>query len=268
MAAAKAKAKAKGAKAKGGGKSAFAAIVKKAMAEAAPAWRYVDTTGGSGPLVTFAKEPGKKTPRLLETVVFQKGLHGASWFRVNLFPSFEGPIAASTTEHALFEGETLGPDLGFEDEDALHAAVSAECARLDKTAAKFFARFEKAYPKLDKLFGNLVGHYAAWLADPKGGAALAPEAFAMDDAGKCPAFDAFAKHLAKKKLTWKEKVLDLETPLWRFWNGGRPMRKADYQKGDYYDCTVCKDFVALSRGTLVKKKAAGGEHWAFVCKKH
>ena len=109
MAAAKAKAKAKGAKAKGGGKSAFAAIVKKAMAEAAPAWRYVDTTGGSGPLVTFAKEPGKKTPRLLETVVFQKGLHGASWFRVNLFPSFEGPIAASTTEHALFEGETVGP---------------------------------------------------------------------------------------------------------------------------------------------------------------
>ena len=88
-------------------KSSFAALVRRAMSEKLPSYRFIDTTGGSGPLVTFERarahaHASAVAPRgLVESVVFQKGLHGGTWFRVNLFPSFDGAVAMGPTQHAL-----------------------------------------------------------------------------------------------------------------------------------------------------------------------
>lgn len=103
-------------------------------------------------------------------------------------------------------------------------------------------------------------------------AKLAAEDFVDDEDANPPkivAFDAFRRFLDKGGLTGVDRGIDLETPLWRFWHNGRPMRASDYRKGDYYDCSKCNGFVSLSRGKLVPRKLAGfGTHYAFVCKKH
>lgn len=250
------------------GKASFAERVRRHVA-ACPGYRFVSTGGGSGPLVTFARTPPAKMPRLHEQIVFQKGLHGADWFRVNFFPSFDGAGANGEMEHALYEGATLGPDAHWKTGDELDAALADACARLEGEASRFFATAEGRYAALDALFGDLVGHYARFLrAD---GAELAPADFVDDDGNrpKIRAFDAFVRFLTKSKLAFADPKLDLETPLWRFWHGGRPMRQSDFRKDDYYDCSKCGAFVSFKRGKLVARKIAGfGTHHAFVCGKH
>ncbi len=241
------------------------------MSEKLPSYRFIDTTGGSGPLVTFERAHAHASAvaphGLVESVVFQKGLHGGTWFRVNLFPSFEGAVAMGPTQHALWEGETLGPDFSWKNDKELEPAIIAACGRLEASAKKFFAPFEKQRVKYDALFGNLLAHYADWLKTV--GKNLPPDAFVDDESsGKLPAFEDFCGWLAKKKLTQGVKG-DLQTSLWRFWHGARPMRESDYRHDDYYDCTKCKAFVRRKRGRLEKHKLAGfGDHFAFVCPKH
>lgn len=86
-------------------KSSFAALVKKIVGETLPAYRFLDTSGGSGPLVRFQRP----AVGVVEHVVFQKGLHGADWFRVNLFASFTGPGALGPRELVLAEGDGSAP---------------------------------------------------------------------------------------------------------------------------------------------------------------
>lgn len=90
----------------------------------------------------------------------------------------------------------------------------------------------------------------------------------MGDDGALPAFDSFRTFLATEGLL-AELPGDLETALWRFWQGGRPMREQDYHRGDYYDCTLCRAFVALSRARLVAHDDAHlGKRYELVCRKH
>lgn len=258
------------AKAKRPAKASFAESVKRLMKSACPSYRYVSTGGGSGPLITFERPVSARTPHLEEHVVFQKGLHGASWFRVNLFAVIKGAGANGPMEHTVLEGASLGPDVRYETDAALEAALDAACAGLERGAAKTFAPIEKRYSALDRLFGGLVAHYSQFLATD--GAKLAPDDFVEVEGSNPPkvaAFDAFVRFLAKKKLSFDGAKIDLETPLWRFWHNGRPMRATDYRKGDYYDCSKCDAFVSLSRGKLAPRKVSGfGVHYAFVCKKH
>jgi hypothetical protein len=248
------------------GRRSFAAVVRKAMAEALPAYRFLETAGGSGPLVSFERPNPAASRGLREQVVFQKGLHGADWFRVNLFPMFEGTAAVGTTEHALWEGETLGPEVRWEDDAKLESAIAEACRTLEKKAAAFFAPFEKLAPKYGVLLGRLVEHYAAWLdAEGKN---LPPQDFKDNDEGKIAAYETFRRWLDRKKLTAGLKG-DLDTCLWRFWNAARPMRTVDYDKGDYYYCSQCPAFIRPARGRLVKHKVTGfGDHFALVCTKH
>lgn len=251
-------------------KASFADAVKRAMERDCPAYRYVSTGGGSGPLVTFARPAPARARHLREHVVFQKGLHGASWFRVNLFATIEGPGANGPMEHTVLEGASLGRDVSFAADAELEAALAAACAGLEAGAAKIFARVEKAYAPLDRLFGGLVAHYTQFLKTD--GAKLAPDDFVETEGSNPPtivAFDAFMRFLGKKKLLVGDKAIDLVTPIWRFWHNGRPMRASDYRKGDYYDCAKCGAFVSFKRGTLAPRRVAGfGTHHAFVCQKH
>lgn len=247
--------------------ASFAARVRHHMATALPRYRFVETSGGSGPLVTFDRPAPAAMAHLRERVVFQKGLHGASWFRVNFFPVLEGPSASGRSEHTLSEGAKLGRDVSYAADADLEAALTATCAALEPEARKFFAPFEKRYAALETLFGDLVSHYARFLREA--GAKLAARDFVEDAGGEIAAFRAFLRHLAKRKLWVRDARMDLETALWRFWHAGRPMRETDYRKGDYYECTRCASFVAFSRGRLVPKRIAGfGTHYAFVCRRH
>lgn len=247
-------------------KASFAAVVRRVMAQALPAYRFVETSGGSGPLVTFARPAGPARPRLVEHVMFQKGLHGADWFRVSFFASLEGRVATGTSAHTLLDGAELGSDVRWKDDAALEAAVAAACAHVEAAAARYFAPFEKQYARFDALFGDLVAHYSAWLRAE--GAQLPAAAFRDDGDGRLPAFEAFRAWLGRRKLTPRLPG-DLETPLWRFWHSGRPMRESDYDPADYYDCTRCTAFVRRARARLVTSKLAGfGTHFALVCAKH
>ena len=218
----------------------FAALVRRLMAERAPTYRFVATTGGSGPLLTFER-PAAKSPRMREQVVFQKGLHGADWFRVNLFPMFLGEVAAgATTEHALLEGQTTGPDVRWKSPAELEKLLEESCTKLEAAASKFFGPFEAAYRGYEKLFGRLVSHYADWLRSP--GAKLPADA-AADDEFDSAGFQSFKAYLENKKLL-AGLPGEMETPLWRFWTGSRPMRESDYQKGRHYDCSKCEAFTS------------------------
>jgi hypothetical protein len=249
-------------------KVSFADAVRKAMSAHAPQYRFTDTSGGSGPLVRFERPHKTKAKNglLVEVVMFQKGLHGADWFRVNFFPSFEAPAAIGTTSHALWEGATLGKDVSWKTTDELTDALDVACAALEKKAQTFFVPFEKETPKLDVLLGSLVSLYVDWLETV--GSKLPMDQFKDDDGGKLPAYESFRKWLDAKKLTKGFKG-DLDTCLWRFWHGARPMREIDYDKSDYYDCTKCGAFVRRARATLTKHKVPGfGVHYALVCNKH
>lgn len=252
-------------KTKSGAKVSFANVVRRLMSETLPEYRFVSTTGGSGPLVTFER-PTAASPNLREQVVFQKGLHGASWFRVNFFPMFEGPTALGTTEHSIYEGETLGADVSWKDDAKLEPLLVSACAKLEGAAKKFFGPFEKKSAKYEALLGALVTHYAAWLDAV--GKKLPPEQFQRREGTEPEAFVSFRAWLAKAKLT-QGLSGNVDTCLWRFWTGGRPMRESDYEKDRYYDCSQCKAFVRRSRAHLVKHKVAGfGDHYALVCAKH
>ncbi len=238
----------------------FASVVRATMSELHPAYRFLDTTGGSGPLVRFER-PSKS---VVEHVVFQKGLHGASWFRVNLFPSFAGPGAMGEREHTLNDGTSLGPDVYWKDSAELQAALRDACARLEAKAKTFFGPFEKNASRYTKLFGALPGHYTAWMKAV--GDKLPSEQFRGET--KIEAFDSFFQWLGAKKLTTGLPG-DLETSMWRFWHEARPMRESDYDKDDYYYCTRCPAFVRRARAKLVKHPVKGfGTHYALVCGKH
>lgn len=242
-------------------KSSFAALVKKIVGETLPAYRFLDTSGGSGPLVRFERPAAG----VVEHVVFQKGLHGADWFRVNLFASFVGPGALGPHEHVLAEGDSLGPDVRWKGDAELEAALRNACAQLEGKAEAVFGPFEKAAPRYEKLFGELLGHYAAWMKAE--GAALAPAQFQGEE--KVEAFDAFFAWLRRKKLVDDALPGDLTTCLWRFWHEARPMRESDYDPEDYYDCTRCSAFVRRARASLVEHTLqGGGKHFALVCAKH
>ncbi len=257
-------------KAKTPAKTSFADAVRRHMKGACPGYRFLSTSGGSGPLVTFERASPAKMRELKERVVFQKGLHGASWFRVSFFADIEGAGANGGVEHTVLEGAPLGKDVSFESNSALEAALGEACARLEATAARVFAPVEKRFRDLDRLFGHLVAHYSRFLAAE--GAKLSSDDF-VETEGSNPstvvAFDAFVRSLVKQKLIFKDSKIDLATPLWRFWHDGRPMRASDYRKGDYYDCATCRAFVSFSKGKLVPRKVSGfGVHHAFVCNKH
>lgn len=267
---AKAGAKKAAAAPKKAAKASFAEAVKRALASACPTLRYVSTGGGSGPLVTFERPAPAHAPHLKEHVVFQKGLHGASWFRVNVFAVIGGAGANGPMEHTVLEGATLGRDVSFATDAELVAALDAASKVLERGAATAFASVEKQYPALESLFAPIVAHYTQFLSTD--GAKLAPADFVETEGSNPPAivaFDAFVRFLGAKKLLPGDKTLDLVTPLWRFWHNGRPMRATDYRKDDYYDCTTCGAFVSFKRGKLAPRKLTGfGVHHAFVCQKH
>lgn len=98
---------------------------------------------------------------------------------------------------------------------------------LEEKAAAFFAKFEAAYAGFDKLYGRLDAHYKAWLEAK--GSGFPPAQFGMDDDGKSAAFDSFLETLKEQKLA-ADLPGDCETPLWRYWGAGRPMRQEDYQR--------------------------------------
>lgn len=251
-------------------RASFAELVKRHMKEACPSYRYVSTGGGSGPLVTFERPTSKQRPHLQQQVVFQKGLHGASWFRVNLFAMVTATGANGPMPHTVLEGASLGKDVRFATTAELDAALGAACAGLERGAAAAFARVERRYLALDRLFSTLVAEYTRFLATD--GARLAPGDFHDTEGSNPPtikAFDVFVRFLTRRKLMPVDRAIDLITPLWRFWHHGRPMRATDYLKGEYYDCTRCDAFVTRARGQLVARKLPGfGTHHAFVCKKH
>lgn len=258
MAARKAASKPTKKKAVGG---SFAAVVRKVVGEALPAYRFVDTQGGSGPLVRFQRP----ADAIVEHVVFQKGLHGADWFRVNLVASFVGPGALGPREHVLSEGGKLGPDVRWESDAELEAALRSACALLEPKAKELFGAFEEAAPRYAKLFGDLPLHYAVWMKAQ--GASLPPEQFRGEE--KVEAFDAFFAWLGRKKLVDDDLPGDLLTCLWRFWHEARPMRESDYDPEDYYDCAQCSAFVRRARATLTQHALEGfGTHYALVCAKH
>lgn len=249
-------------------KASFAVAVREAMTTHNAKYRFVETTGGSGPLVSFERPHAAKAKvgRLREVVTFQKGLHGADWFRVNLFPTFEAGGATGTIDHTLWAGQTLDKDVSWETSDQLATALNAAAKSLEAKAKKFFTPFERETSRLDALFGRLVEHYARWLKEE--GSTLSMDRFKDDDAGKLPAFVAFTDWLEKKKLTQGLKG-DVDGCLWRFWHSGRPMREIDYDPNDYYDCTECSAFVRRARATLKRRKVPGfGVHHALVCNKH
>ncbi len=241
--------------------TSFAALVRKHMAAALPGWPHLETGGGSGPLISFQR-PTPEQPRLRELVVFQKGLHGADWLRVNLFPVFLGEgVAGATLEHTLWEGEHVGRDAAWTTAEECDAIVQRACAGLEQACATFFAPYEQAYPRFEALLGPLVQHYLDWLA--ASGSRLPPQDFVAREEGPLPAFDAWRSTLGERLEGLPG---ELETPLWRFWHGGRPMRREDYHPGDYYDCARCGAFTAFARGRVVP--SADPRHHAFVCKKH
>ncbi len=247
-------------------KLSFAKVVRRVMSEQHPEYTFLETTGGSGPLVTFERPNRFRAKGLRETVMFQKGLYGADWFRVTFYATFEAPGAMGPTEHSLEAGTELGPDVRWKTNEELENAVLTACKALEKKAAKLFLPFEKHVPKYTVFLGRLVPHYTTWLRAV--GEKLDPEMFKDSEDNEIPAFEDFRRWLAKKKLTQGFKG-SVEMVLWHFWHGARPMRESDYDKNDYYDCTRCKAFVRRARATLVKRKVPGfGTHFALVCAKH
>jgi hypothetical protein len=231
-----------------------------------PAWVFVGTTGGSGPLVTFERPVTVRSRRgrLSESVTFQKGLHGADWFRVTLSASYEGPAATGTMHHVRGT-TTLGEDVSWTSGEELVVALDAQCKKLERRASTFFQPFEKSRARMDALYGDLLKHYGAWLRTE--GSALPIEGFWMpeEEPNRIPAYEAFERWVRRKRLTAGLRDVD----LWPFWHEGRPMREIDYEKDDYYDCSKCSAFVRRARARLEKLRVPGfGTAYALVCKKH
>lgn len=234
------------------------------MTEQVPTWRFVESAGGSGPLLTFQRPNSASGRGLREEVVFQKGLHGASWFRVNLTPVVEGPAAMGTMRHVLWEGETLGPDVRWKEDIELVEQLRCACSDLERRARAFFRPFEA--PRCTALFSGLVDQYLAWFSSD--GVVLPLDAFAEDDEGGVHTFESFSRWLDRRRLT-RGLPFDVRTPLRRFWNEGRPMRRDDYDPGDFYGCSRCGSFIRPARGRLVAHRLAGfGRHFTLVCSRH
>jgi hypothetical protein len=197
-------------------------------------------------------------------VTFQKGLHGADWFRVTLSASYEGPGATGTISHVLGM-TTLGKDASWASGQELVAALDKQCRGLDRRARTFFGPFEKSRARMDAFYGDLLRHYGAWLKTE--GSALPIEEFRMGEEGNRipPAFEAFQRWVRRKGLASGLRGVH----LWPFWHQGRPMREIDYEDDDYYDCTKCSAFLRRARARLEKRRVPGfGTAYALVCNKH
>lgn len=80
-----------------------------------------------------------------------------------MFPLFIGAGGGGNRyKFSLHEGEKTGPDVRYTTGAELDTELQAAVAGVEAKAKKFFTTYEKAYPKLDKLYGKLVAHYVKW----------------------------------------------------------------------------------------------------------
>ena len=171
---------------------------------ALPAYRFVRTTGGSGPLVEFRAPDRAK--RIAQTIVFQKGLHGASWFRVNVYTTFD----RNEIDHAMM------PDVRFATDAELEAGLARAASQLDTLATRRAARVAKQARALAAMLDP--AQVRAWMR--ASGDKLAPALFDPDDFAE-GAFADFKRWLRGNGAF----VAAGETALWQWWCDHHPRKK-------------------------------------------
>lgn len=183
----------------------FVAIVRSVVEETRPDYEFERATGGTGPVV-FYRVPSP-SPRVAQTVFFQKGLH-SNWIRANVATVFLGKGGARAGEHELVQ-EALS-DFAYVGAADLAEGVRLMLPAVERLVARQAKSAGKLAPALAKLFDGAPKHLATWMKDE--GRALAPTAFEEESFGD-EAFAAFEKWLRKKKVY----VPAAELPLWHWW---------------------------------------------------
>jgi len=244
----------------------FSSVVRTAVREVLPQYQAGPVTGSSGPVLAFLRPTHDERPQLREYVAFQKGLHGARWLRVNFWAEYAGTMKGGQPgSYELGHGSPAvrgnSSDVDFDDYPQLADWLRSHLIAVDERADEFFRPFEDAYGAIDALCGNMVALYKDWFDER--GANFPPERYA-DAEGETPVFKDFESYLASRKLTLRTGADYL---LWRFWHGMRPMRREEFIKGDYHDCSQCSNFA--SRGTLAPSHdPVFGPYVEFVCSRH
>ena len=126
----------------------FTAAVRAAMKQGLPAYRFDHTYKGSGPIVSFTSPVTQK--RIAQTVLIQKGLHGATWLRANFAATF---VDRGKREHAL-EDASL-PDINYKTADELVARLATMVPALDQAVKRQAKRVAKNVPRLATLFDRI-----------------------------------------------------------------------------------------------------------------
>ena len=180
------------------------AVAARAAMRALPAYRFVRTTGGSGPLVEF-RAPARAR-RVTQTVVFQKGLYGGAWFRVNVYTSFD----RHAIDHATMR------DVRFSTDAELVAALARAVKRLDALATRRAARVAEQARTLAAMLDP--AQVKRWMAAE--GHALAPGLFDPDDLAN-GAFARFRRWLRARGRY----VVSGELALWQWWCDHHPRKK-------------------------------------------
>jgi hypothetical protein len=190
----------------------FAKLVRAAVKQTLPKYRFESTSGGSGPIVFYRAPTTNK--RLAQSVFFQKGLYN-TWLRANFAMSF---VDKKRGEHALeLAGDSL-PDVTYTSEAELVAALAKLLPAVDRAAAAQAKAAAKLVPALSKLLDALPAHLATWMK--QGGGELAPADFDEDSFAE-PAFEQFKLWLGKQKLL----VSAGELAIWHWWTDHHPKPK-------------------------------------------
>jgi hypothetical protein len=259
----------------------FAEVVKKAFAAQLPAYRFVRTTKGNGPILTFERPSLAAAPRLRANLELQKGLHGGNWFRVNFRSECVGQSKGGTEAgYSVYSPDhpTSLRDVSFEDRGTLEANLKMQMQAIEAEWSKRMAPLVESYSKLDRLFGTMIERYATWIRGE--GSVHPPEAFRVPDTdgsgnGNVPAFLAFVRFLDREKLVvapterqFPPTIDGLFLDLWAFWIRHRPERRGEFTKSklfiSYFDCATCGKWGA--RGEPVPRADPHfGEYFEFRC---
>ena len=269
----------------------FSSVLKSVIESSFPNHKLIHTSKGPGPELTF--QIGNVIDGVKECLFIYKSNWDKSFYihfraqtemQTKKNHSLEVNLSDIRLGHPAtikYAGLSLGEGLdeespSYKDDVELKDLIVKRREGILSLEEVFFSPGRVKYAEISALCANIPLHYKKWhdikdyysydqqiIEEFKAEWMAKPRKDVYEDLGlNVKEYDKFRCYLIMNKIADRD---FLKSYLWPFWIT-RPFTKADFVKGDYYDCAQCNKF--LCRGDYVKDyDNVFGEYYEFVCAK-
>lgn len=265
----------------------FTTTVKKVIESSFPNHTLLYNRKGPGPDLFFQIK-NVTHEHIIEYLHIYKSNWGQSFY-IHIGVYVKTPIKGGNIEDTLicqdirlndklFDGKSKA-NFEYLNDEQLREKIEQHKTKVLEFEKKYFNDYSQYYKPAITLLSTILNSYKNWHSVKDTfkynaniikkfesdfiGAGLQESAL-HDERLNMAGYHQFLCYLIMTKRTTKMLLSNID--LWHFWTNGRPFKKEDFVKKEYYDCYVCNGF--KSQGELINKQdPIFGEYYEFVCKK-